>query len=192
MSVDPQTGTVRGVPFLASPHCDDRPAGQRPELIVVHAISLPPGRFGGPYVEAFFLGRLEPGADPYFERIQHLRVSAHLLIRRDGRVVQFVPFHRRAWHAGQSCFRGRTRCNDFSIGIELEGTETLPFAAAQYAALARCIRALWDAYPSLRPEWITGHQHIAPTRKTDPGPWFDWDGLAALLGLEAGGLPAVA
>ena len=192
ITVDAHAGTLGGVPFLASPHCDERPPGQPPELIVVHAISLPPGRFGGSYIDDLFLGRLDPSADPYFGRIHALRVSAHLLIRRDGRLTQFVPFHRRAWHAGESRFQGRARCNDFSIGIELEGTDTLPFSAAQYAALARCIRALWRAYPSLRSQWITGHEQIAPGRKTDPGPWFDWDWLAALLGLEPGGLPAVA
>jgi AmpD protein len=159
---------------------------------VIHAISLPPGRFSGPFVEDLFMGRLDPRAHPYFEKIQGLRVSAHLFIARDGRITQFVPFHRRAWHAGVSCFRGRSRCNDFSIGIELEGTDSLPFAPLQYEALAACIRALQRAYPTLAPDAVTGHEHVAPGRKTDPGPWFDWERLGALLGLDPGRLPAPA
>ncbi len=192
MVVDPDTGRLMGVPFLPSPHCDDRPAGQSPELLVVHSISLPPGRFGGPEVEALFLGRLDGTAHPDFASLARLRVSAHLFIRRDGGMVQFVPFHRRAWHAGVSRFRGRERCNDFSVGIELEGTDVLPFAPAQYEALAACIRALCEAYPDLSPARVTGHEHIAPGRKTDPGPWFDWTWLAMLLGEAPGTLPAPA
>ncbi len=192
IEVDPVSGRMPAVPLRSSPHCDERPAGQAPELIVVHAISLPPGRFGGGFVEDLFLGRLDPTADPYFEGLRGLRVSAHLFIARDGRITQFVPFHRRAWHAGVSRYRGRARCNDFSIGIELEGTDTLPFAPLQYEALAACIRALQGGYPALACDAVTGHEHVAPGRKTDPGPWFDWDWLGGLLGLEPGRLPAPA
>lgn len=156
-----------------------------PELVVVHGITLPPGEFGGPWVDDLFLGRLDPAAHPYFAAIAHLRVSAHLLIRRDGTVTQYVPFHLRAWHAGASMFGGRERCNDFSIGIELEGTDDEPYADVQYERLAGAIHALKGAYPTLAA--IAGHEDIAPGRKTDPGPAFDWGRLAREL--EMGGLP---
>ena len=164
---------------LASPHCDPRPEGMLPELIVIHGISLPPGEFGGAWIDDLFLGRLDASAHPYFAAIAHLRVSAHLLIRRDGAVTQYVPFALRAWHAGVSSFAGRAGCNDFSIGIELEGTDEIPYTEAQYAALAEVIAALCAAYPSLRA--IAGHADIAPGRKTDPGASFAWDKLDALL-----------
>lgn len=156
-----------------------------PELVVVHGITLPPGEFGGPWIDDLFLGRLDPAAHPYFAAIAHLRVSAHLLIRRDGSITQYVPFHLRAWHAGTSVFGGRERCNDFSIGIELEGTDDGPYADVQYARLAGAIHALKKAYPTLTA--VAGHEDIAPGRKTDPGPAFDWGRLAREL--EMGGLP---
>ncbi|NHH99820.1 1,6-anhydro-N-acetylmuramyl-L-alanine amidase AmpD [Oceanimonas sp. MB9] len=163
-----------------SPHQDERPDAEV-SLLVVHCISLPPGRFGGPYIDDLFLGRLAPAAHPYFEDIYQLRVSAHCLIRRDGELVQYVPFHRRAWHAGVSCFDGRDRCNDFSIGIELEGTDTGDYTNAQYQRLADVSRMLMCTYPAITPTRITGHSDIAPGRKTDPGPGFDWKRFRAML-----------
>lgn len=159
---------------VASPFADARPAGALPELIVIHNISLPPGEFGGPYVEELFTGRLDPAAHPYFAEIHHLEVSAHLFLRRDGSLVQFVPFDFRAWHAGQSHWRGRERCNDFSIGIEVEGADDVPYTARQYDVLAELIVALRSAYPTIAEDALTGHCDIAPGRKTDPGPSFDW------------------
>jgi len=150
-------------------------------MIVIHGISLPPGEFGGPEIEALFTNQLDWGAHPYFAEIRGLEVSAHLLIRRDGSVVQFVPFSQRAWHAGESCFRGQQRCNDFSIGIELEGEDETPYEDSQYAALQGVVNALCEAYPDISPREIAGHCDIAPGRKSDPGPAFDWlrlyDGL---------------
>lgn len=157
-----------------SPHCDDRPDGTAVELLVVHAISLPPDQFGGPWIDALFAGELDPAAHPYFATIAALRVSAHCCVFRDGSVTQYVAFDRRAWHAGVSEWRGRTRANDFSIGIELEGCDTQPFEAAQYDSLVRITRALLAAYPQLGADAIVGHSDIAPGRKTDPGPYFDW------------------
>lgn len=159
---------------VPSPNCSDRPSGMAISLLVIHNISLPPGEFGGPWIDQLFLNRLEVGAHPYFADIAHLRVSAHLLIRRDGQLVQYVPFNRKAWHAGQSCFDGRESCNDFSIGIELEGCDDQPFADPQYVALVQVTRELREAYPELTPARIVGHSDIAPGRKTDPGPCFDW------------------
>lgn len=166
-----------------SPNRDGRPPGQEPELIVIHAISLPPGEFGGRYIERLFTNTLDPAGHPYFAGIADLRVSAHALIDREGQATQFVPFDERAWHAGVSCWRGRERCNDFSIGIELEGCDEQPFAAAQYRTLIRMICWLRGQFPALdAPDAIAGHADIAPGRKTDPGPHFDWDRLAAGLG----------
>jgi len=156
-----------------SPNQDDRPDGEI-SLVVIHNISLPPGRFGTGHIDALFTNRLDPGAHPYFTTIAGLRVSAHLLIDRHGDLTQYVPFHRRAWHAGRSRFRGRERCNDFSIGIELEGCDDVPYEAIQYRRLAQIVRLLLDHYPDLSPDKITGHSDIAPDRKTDPGPAFDW------------------
>lgn len=164
-----------------SPNCDERPVVDDISLLVIHNISLPPGEFGGPHIDELFCNSLAPDAHPYFAGICHLRVSAHVLIRRDGSLVQYVPFHRRAWHAGQSSFAGRPQCNDFSIGIELEGCDDLPFADAQYAALTRVTTALMTRYPGLDPGRITGHSDIAPGRKTDPGPCFDWSRYLAEL-----------
>lgn len=173
-SIDTGTGLLEPARQCPSPNCDDRPAGARPELLVVHGISLPPGRFGGPEIEHLFTNRLDWDAHPYFEEIRGMRVSAHVLIRRDGEVVQFVPFTRRAWHAGESAFQGRTCCNDFSIGIELEGEDETPYTAAQYEKLAAVTRAISAAYPAISGRKIAAHADIAPGRKTDPGPAFDW------------------
>ncbi len=172
-------GWLPGARRVPSPNCDERPAGEAIRLLVIHNISLPPGSFGGPGVEALFTNRLDPAAHPYYAEIQHLRVSAHFFIRRDGELIQFVPCEKRAWHAGVSNWKGRERCNDFSIGIELEGTDAQPFTDAQYAVLAELVKALRRAYPV---EGLAGHSDIAPGRKTDPGPHFDWDRLAALTG----------
>jgi len=182
MHVDTDTSLIDAAAQRPSPTQADRPPGVVPDLIVVHSISLPPGRFGGPHIEEFFNNRLDPTAHPYFETIAGLRVSAHLLIRRDGSLIQFVPFHRRAWHAGESCHEGRQRCNDFSIGIELEGTDEGDFETAQYEVLVDVVEALCEAYPGLSPQRIAGHSDIAPDRKTDPGTGFDWGRVGSMLG----------
>ncbi len=169
---------------VPSPNQDDRPAATDISLIVIHAISLPPGQFGGPAIDDFFTNRLDVSAHPYFQEIQSLRVSAHLLIRRDGQVVQYVAFDKRAWHAGVSRYQGRERCNDFSIGIELEGSDEAPFAESQYQTLNALIPLLRQHYPHIDAQAIAGHCHVAPGRKTDPGPHFDWSrlGLAPISG----------
>lgn len=166
-------GNAEHAPVLwrASPNFDERPSGARIELLVIHAISLPPGEFGGRGIENLFLNRLDGADHPYYAAIAHLKVSTHFLVRREGTAVQFVSCAKRAWHAGVSCWGGRSRCNDFSIGIELEGTDDLPFESAQYDTLAVLTRALRAAYPIAA---IVGHSDIAPGRKTDPGPFFDW------------------
>lgn len=168
-----------------SPNCDDRPPDAVIELIVIHGISLPPGEFGGPWIEDLFSNRLDPTAHPYFQEIHQLRVSAHFLIRRDAELIQFVSLQKRAWHAGISCFQGRERCNDFSIGIELEGTDTLPYTEAQYHRLAALITFLQQQYPHIPANGLAGHSDIAPGRKTDPGPAFDWPRLMGLLAASA-------
>lgn len=169
-----QAGWLAGARWVLSPNQDARPPGEGVRLLVIHNISLPPGEFGGPDVEALFTNRLDPDAHPYFATIQNLRVSAHFFIRRDGELLQFVPCGARAWHAGASNWRGKERCNDFSIGIEMEGTDDQPFTEAQYWILADLVALLEKAYPI---EAVTGHSDIAPGRKTDPGPYFDWDRL---------------
>ena len=166
-----QSGLVAGTRYLPSPNCDARPAGCAIDLLVIHNISLPPGQFGGPGIIDLFMNRLNPAAHPYYRDIAHLKVSAHFLVRRDGETIQFVPCAQRAWHAGESTWRGRARCNDFSIGIELEGADDTPFAAVQYEHLARLTHVLQAAYAGLE---IVGHSDIAPARKTDPGACFDW------------------
>ena len=181
LCIEPATGLLAGVRQVLSPHCDARPSGVAPEVIVVHGISLPAGEFGGPWIDHLFAGSLPAGAHPSFRDIAGLRVCAHTLIRRDGAITQYVPFGLRAWHAGQSQYRGRTGCNDFSIGIELEGTDAIPYTDAQYASLAALIAALLATYPTLSAEGITGHSDIAPGRKSDPGPVFDWARLRSLL-----------
>ncbi len=170
-----------GARFVASPNFDARPDPADISLLVIHAISLPPDQFGGPYVKQLFTNRLDPSAHAYFETLKDLKVSAHLFIARDGALTQFVPFDRRAWHAGVSTFGGRQRCNDFSIGIELEGCDSQPFERAQYRALTVATKALLHAYPHLLPAHIVGHSDIAPGRKTDPGPHFDWEGFLNAL-----------
>ena len=181
LHIDRATGLLAGARQVLSPHFDARPAGVLPELLVVHGISLPPGEFGGAWIDRLFTGTLPGDAHPYFRDIAGQRVSAHALIRRDGQIVQYVPFGERAWHAGQSAYRGRSGCNDFSIGVELEGTDDTPYTDAQYGALAVLSAALLAAYPSLSAQAIAGHNEIAPGRKTDPGPSFDWARLRQLL-----------
>lgn len=179
--IDTHSGWLRGARHVPSPNFDARPAGILPELIVVHGISLPPEQFGGPWIDRLFTNSLPPEEHPYFATMWTLKVSSHLLIRRDGEPVQYVPFHERAWHAGASSYQGRERCNDFSIGIELEGADEIAYEPAQYRMLSAVIVALCDAYPSLSLTRIAGHSDIAPGRKTDPGPAFDWQRLYALL-----------
>lgn len=168
------TGLISAARQVDSPNCDERPSGCGPELVVIHGISLPPGRYGGPWIDQFFTNTLPAEADPYFLTIQHLQVSSHVLIARDGALTQYVPIHERAWHAGRSFWRGRAECNDFSVGIELEGTDEGPYDDRQYAALVALVPALQEAYPMLADGWFAGHSDIAPGRKTDPGPGFDW------------------
>jgi AmpD protein len=181
-TVSPGRGLIRPAEQCPSPNQDDRPAGSEPELIIIHGISLPPGEFGGPYVEQLFTNRLDWAAHPYFAEIRGLKVSSHLLIRRDGGLIQFVPFGRRAWHAGASCYRNRMDCNDFSIGIELEGEDEIPYSVRQYDVLIKVINALQETYAALCARRIAGHCDVSPNRKSDPGPAFDWlrlyDGLS--------------
>ncbi len=174
-----ERGLAEGVAYVPSPNWDERPTGAIIRLLVIHAISLPPGEFGGPGIVELFTNRLDPRAHPYYQEIAHLKVSAHFLLRRNGSIIQFVPCLKRAWHAGASRWRGLERCNDFSIGIELEGCDWLPFEAAQYQALDRLTRALRSAYPI---EDIVGHCDVAPGRKSDPGPFFDWSRYRAARG----------
>ncbi len=181
MIVDSKTGWVVGVRRVASPNHDERPAGAELSLIVVHGISLPPGEFGAGWIDRFFCNDLPGDVHPFFATICDRTVSSHVLIARDGTLTQYVPFDRRAWHAGPSTYCGRTRCNDFSIGIELEGTDDLPYDAAQYRALAQLVAALRRAYPTLANAEVVGHSDIAPGRKTDPGPSFDWAELRRQL-----------
>jgi AmpD protein len=164
-------GWLADVRRVASPNQDERPDGECVRLIVIHSISLPPGQFGGEAIEQFFTNRLDPAADPYFREVHHLRVSAHFLVRRGGELIQFVATSRRAWHAGISCWRGRERCNDFTIGIEVEGADDRDFTASQYERLATLVRLLRERHPI---EAIVAHADIASGRKTDPGPHFDW------------------
>ena len=173
-----EDGIARGIRFVASPNCDERPAGSDIELIVIHGISLPPGEFGGGGIEALFTNQLDAADHPYYAGIKDLRVSAHFLIRRNGEITQFVPCTKRAWHAGESQWRGRTRCNDFSIGIEVEGADDVPYEAAQYASLTALTRALMRTYSV---HDVVGHSDVAPGRKTDPGSHFDWERFRAGL-----------
>jgi len=179
--IDNGYGILVGARYVPSPNCNDRPPETRIELVVIHGISLPPGEFGGPWLDALFTNALDPTVHPYFQAIHRLRVSVHLLIRRSGEIVQYVPFQRRAWHAGESCYGGKRNCNDFSIGIELEGADDIPYAAVQYQQLAQAIAALMRVYPAITPACIVGHADIAPGRKTDPGPAFDWNRLRKLV-----------
>lgn len=180
MLIDSQKGLLIGANYLPSPNHNDRPANTPIDLLVIHNISLPPGEFTGDYVQSFFLNQLNAQAHPYFATIAELQVSSHLFIRRDASIWQFVPFHKRAWHAGESAFQGRAGCNDYSIGIELEGTDDLPFTPVQYDTLAVITCALMRNYP-ISPDGIVGHSDIAPMRKTDPGPTFDWNHYKQLV-----------
>lgn len=187
LKVDLSTGLLLGTRQVLSPHFDARSTNVGPELIVVHGISLPPGEFGGPWIDKLFTGALPVDAHPFFREVgaPGRRVSAHVLIRRDGLVVQYVPFGARAWHAGPSEYRGRSGCNDFSIGIELEGVDDIPYMDAQYESLIRVIRALLVGYPTLSAEHIAGHNDIAPGRKTDPGAVFDWGRVRLGVGAKS-------
>ncbi len=166
---------------VASPNFNERPANTKINLLVIHAISLPPGQFGGPWIDALFTNVLDANAHPYFRDVHALKVSAHILIRRDGEVVQYVSFDKRAWHAGVSEFQGVSNCNDFSIGIELEGCDTQSYEPVQYRRLASITRVLQRTYPAITSKRITGHCDIAPGRKTDPGPHFDWARYVRLI-----------
>lgn len=180
MTARPEHGRLRWARQVDSPNRDARPAGVEVTLAVLHSISLPPGEYGGDAIERLFTNRLDPGAHPYFAGIASMKVSAHFLVRRDGSLIQFVPLQHRAWHAGASSWRGRERCNDFSVGIELEGLDDAPFEEPQYLALERLLKALRRVLP-LRD--IAAHSDVAPGRKTDPGAHFDW---ARALGALAG------
>lgn len=187
MNIDTKSGLLDIARQVASPNCDWWPQSSEPELIVIHNISLPPGRFGGSEIDAFFTNRLDASAYPYFRKIADMRVSAHMLIRRDGEIVQYVPLTKRAWHAGRSSYKGRPGCNDYSFGIELEGTDDIPYTDAQYEQLVRLTSILLRSYPTLDSGNIVGHCDIAPGRKTDPGDSFDWRKFRTLLdrGLDA-------
>ena len=174
LEIDRQTGLLRDSTCLCSPHCDDRPQGVSISALVIHAISLPPGYFDTGAISDLFLGCLDADAHPYFREIATLKVSAHFLISREGRVTQFVPVIRRAWHAGSSFFEGRNQVNDFSVGVELVGSDETRFTESQYAALASLTWALQASWPAITAERIVGHSEIASGRKTDPGPHFDW------------------
>ncbi len=181
MHIDTLTGLLREAKYSHSPNFDERPADCNIDLLVIHGISLPPGEYGSDDVKAFFTNTLDPSKHPYFQTIAQAKVSCHLFIRRDGEVLQFVPFHKRAWHAGVSSYQGRENCNHFSIGIELEGTDTDVYTALQYAQLAKVTRALVEAYPAMTLSRIVGHSDIAPSRKTDPGEGFDWEYYRSLI-----------
>ena len=183
MKLDAQGDWLLDARRVLSPNCDARPPDTPVSLLVIHGISLPPGDYGGPWIDDLFCNRLDAGAHPYFRDIAGLKVSSHLLIRRDGELVQYVPFSKRAWHAGESCHAGRRACNDFSIGIELEGQDHEPYTDVQYRRLAAVIGVLRQAWPDIGPDAIVGHSDIAPGRKTDPGPAFDWKRLRTLLGV---------
>lgn len=181
LQVDLETGLMRGVRQIASPNYDSRPTGVEADLIVIHGISLPPGEFGGPWIDRLFTNDLPADMHPYFAEVAWMRVSSHLVLLRDGAVTQYVSFTDRAWHAGQSNYQGREACNDFSVGVELEGTDALAYEAAQYDTLALVVAALCAAYPRLSANRLVGHSDIAPGRKTDPGPGFDWPRARRLI-----------
>ncbi len=182
MSLKIVNGWLQGVKQIISPFYDERPVNQSISLLVIHNISLPPNQYGGPYVEQLFTGKLDPNEHPYFATIHQLKVSSHLFIRRDGEMMQFVPFDKRAWHAGKSIFEGQENCNNFSIGIEMEGCDTDNFTDIQYQQLIAVTLLLQQNYPI---ENITGHSDIAPDRKTDPGPCFDWQYYQGLLAQQS-------
>jgi len=180
-TIDTISGIMQEARQVPSPNFDRRPEGCVIDLLVIHGISLPPNEFGGPYIDQLFTNTLDCDAHPYFDGLRGLRVSSHLLLRRDGELVQYVPFIHRAWHAGVSRWQGRERCNDFSIGIELEGCDHLPYTEQQYRRLIPLCAAILAAYPQISPDRVVGHCHIAPERKTDPGPSFDWQRLRVAL-----------
>jgi AmpD protein len=182
MKIDAETGLLDSARQVESPNYDSRPDDANPDLIIIHGISLPPEKYGGPWIDQLFTNSLNPNEHPYFQEIYQFEVSSHVLIRRTGEIVQYVPFHMRAWHAGKSNYQGRERCNDFSIGIELEGCDDQPYDDSQYPPLAALINTLIEVYPSLSMKQIVGHCDVAPGRKTDPGPCFDWQKLHHLLG----------
>lgn len=177
MKIDLNDGLLSDIEVVLSPHCDERPKDMNIDMIVIHNISLPPNEFGSDNIQKFFCGELDFSKHPYFKTIEHLKVSSHLLIDRHGKITQFVPFTKRAWHAGESFFQGRTRCNDFSIGIELEGSDDLPFEKIQYEKLGEVTQLLMQSYPHITRQRIVGHSDIAPGRKTDPGKHFEWGRL---------------
>ena len=181
MKLNLESGWLEGISHCPSPHYDERPADIDIDLIVIHGISLPPGDFGGPFIDQLFTQTLASHAHPYFAQIAHLRVSAHVLIRRSGEMTQYVSLFQRAWHAGVSVFAQRTHCNDFSLGIELEGCDEVPYTDEQYNQLAKLINLLQQIWPSIHRDRIVGHCDIAPGRKTDPGPAFDWERLHKLI-----------
>lgn len=181
MRINRKTGLLTEARQQPSPNFDERPVNADINLIVIHAISLPAGEFGGPWIDQLFCNQLEASDHNDFKKICSLKVSAHILIRRDGELVQYVPFHQRAWHAGESCFEGSERCNDFSIGIELEGCDNKPFEDIQYQQLALLTQELMQCYPAINLQRIAGHSDIAPGRKTDPGPLFDWEKYRELI-----------
>jgi AmpD protein len=181
LEVNLESGLMRGARQIASPNHDSRPDGVQADLIVVHGISLPPGEYGGPWIDRLFTNTLPADVHPYFAEIGTLRVSSHLVVMRDGAVTQYVRFTDRAWHAGKSIFEGRAACNDFSVGVELEGTDKQPYEDVQYERLAEAVAALCAAYPRLSPARLVGHSDIAPGRKTDPGPAFDWPRARRLI-----------
>jgi AmpD protein len=181
MRLTPDGAWLLGARRLLSPNCDDRPMDGDVSLIVIHSISLPPGEYGGPWIDDLFTNQLDVNAHPYFAEIEGLLVSSHVLIRRDGELVQYVPFTRRAWHAGRSCYQGREACNDYAIGIELEGQDDAPYEDVQYRRLAALVASLRRHFPTIAADAIVGHSDIAPGRKTDPGLAFDWQRLKTLL-----------
>ena len=176
-----ENGWLAGQKHVISPHFSPRPDREDISLLVIHYISLPPEEFGGDFIDHFFAGTLDPTLHPYFEEIKDLRVSAHCLINRKGHITQYVNFEDMAWHAGVSHFAGREKCNEFSIGIELEGSNNQPFTKAQYATLAKLSQVIMHQYPQITPERIAGHNDIAPERKIDPGQYFDWEYYRSLL-----------
>ncbi|MAD28139.1 MAG: 1,6-anhydro-N-acetylmuramyl-L-alanine amidase AmpD [Woeseiaceae bacterium] len=184
LSIDPKRYLLPQAQYFESPNYDHRPSNVNPEIIVIHGISLPPGEYGFENIKDFFLNTLDHNKHPFFLEIKHLRVSSHLLIDRSGEVYQFVPLDKRAWHAGESSFRGKHNCNDFSIGIELEGEDNIEYSTSQYDSLVRIIDVLIKFYPFINARNIVAHSDIAPNRKTDPGPAFDWFSLYDRLNEE--------
>ncbi len=185
LAVDVDSGLLSGVRFVESPNRDVRPAGCTLDLVVIHGISLPPGAFGGPWIDQLFTNSLSTAEHPYFDEVRSLRVSSHVLLGRDGGITQYVRFQDRAWHAGKSSYGGRDACNDFSVGIELEGTDTTPYEDVQYRVLAKLVAALLAVYPTLSLDRIAGHCDISPGRKTDPGAAFDWPRARRLIAMAS-------